>query len=1151
MNAHLRKLTFKTKSKVHIAFALMCACVCAFALLCFAPYSAWADVPSNTLYSQNVSLGIYLTDTTTSTDADGNTVTNNSPSVVVTPEPLVGATTDLGIYLTDSSKDGDFENKPAITGTGDNRKAEIATELGIYLTDTSTNSEGNTNTNTSAAPTTDTNIGITTDLGIYLTDTSTKTDDAGNNVTNTNATPVVPQASVSTDLGIYLTDTSTDSAGNTNTQTAPAPDATSKVEAATDLGIYLTNTDNTANSNGANVGVGTTLSMKIKDAREKTVYTFSLNNKEGASVPDSVSATWADEDKTQADIERYVAASKGEALPAIDEPAVIEDAYHVLNGWDVVHNGAPAGFIPKGEVNTLEVEAGTYQFVANWAGPGYVDFDAAEGTISGSYEGATLDGSKLVYAGKPNATFNARTNFPTVTAPDENKVLSHWEKPDGSVASVSDITKVAYSTSHTTFKAVWKEKQSATIKFDALGAIPNAAFNDVVGKVGDAISAIFPTSATPEKQGYTFNGWYEALLNDDGTPQKDANGNYVLVDGDTAITAFPAEFEKPLTIYVAKWQANASTVVLHANGGTFGAVSEGTLSDDNQTLTLNGKHDDAFTCSAEPTRTNYKFTGWYTDPECSLAAALPTTFVQGDTHLYAGWAIDNANLVNINFDLNYEDKPAGTYKTYTGLPGDSTTDFVFPNNKDDITRPGNNTTRFEFGGWNTQADGSGAYVTALPSVFPEQSVTYYAQWLVKESSVGGDAEARVIFDYNDGTNTTDSVINATAGEEVSTCFTSFPADPARQGYTFVGWADAFGNVYNDISGITGENPYKQALQKALESSKLAAGVTTYVATWAPNIYKIQYVQDTGGTQVMATLPEDGSAAGSAYIYADASSAEIELWTPSFGEGGASKPEGYVFAGWHVGKCGESASALEYKDYNAGDKTDLADLVKLAAAADGRADIDGATNTNAGLIKVVARWTPVYNVAVPIAPTDNIHLELMTDEFESSAASYAIESKTPCKIDLHATSSAELKEGASGTYVLEDVLTRAKKEGTKDLVDYWNLHTYDYALQHDIWFKLKKTSSAPAESGAAERSSNEVLLPLSSGEISVGSVPANESFNFDMSLCYSASGYFKAEPNEVEQRIATITWIAATSTSADGTVGGGQDNTKSYLLTFTS
>ncbi|MBQ9610482.1 MAG: InlB B-repeat-containing protein [Lachnospiraceae bacterium] len=152
-----------------------------------------------------------------------------------------------------------------------------------------------------------------------------------------------------------------------------------------------------------------------------------------------------------------------------------------------------------------------------------------------------------------------------------------------------------------TIYAGW-EPESHTISFESNGG---SSVSSVAGNYGVEISELTDgdTSVVPEKEGYTFAGWYsdEALE----TPYE--------------FTTMPAE---DITLY-AKWDINSYTIRFVTNGESAVEVRSYEYGADVEAL-------------AAPVKEGYTFTGWYSDKKCTKEYVFSTMPAVNVT-VYAGW----------------------------------------------------------------------------------------------------------------------------------------------------------------------------------------------------------------------------------------------------------------------------------------------------------------------------------------------------------------------------------------------------------------------------------------------------------------------------------------------------------------------------------
>jgi len=337
-----------------------------------------------------------------------------------------------------------------------------------------------------------------------------------------------------------------------------------------------------------------------------------------------------------------------------------------------------------------------------------------------------------------------------------------WYSDGNLTTDFSFTTPIA---ADTTLYAKWNIN-SYTVSFDGNGG--SAIADQAVNYNGTAtLPAVAPT-----KTGYTFAGWYS--------------------DSElTTAFSFTTPITADTTLY-AKWNINSYTVSFDSNGGS--AVAD-------QTVDYNG----VTTLPAAPTKTGYKFTGWYSDSGLNTAF-LFTTPITADTTLYAKWNINN---YTVSFDSNGGSAVADQAVNYNGT----------------ATLPAAPTkTGYTFAGW--YSDGN------LTTVFPfttliTANTTLYAKWNINSYTVsfdsnGGSAIANQAVNYN-GTATLPAVA------------------PTKTGYTFAGW-------YSDNELTTA----------FLFTTPITADTTLY-AKWNINSYTVSF-NSNGGTSVAdQTVDYNGTA----------------------------------------------------------------------------------------------------------------------------------------------------------------------------------------------------------------------------------------------------------------------------------------------------
>ncbi|MBS0937933.1 InlB B-repeat-containing protein, partial [Lactiplantibacillus plantarum] len=171
-----------------------------------------------------------------------------------------------------------------------------------------------------------------------------------------------------------------------------------------------------------------------------------------------------------------------------------------------------------------------------------------------------------------------------------------------------------------------------------------------------------------------------------------------------------------------------------------------------------------------PSRDNYIFLGWSTDPNATTPEYTGNQVIQSLSDktlvLYAVWQQGN---YTISYDAN---GGIGTMSDQTAL-----IDEESQLTKNSFNRPG-----YTFQGWNTSKDGTGNSYTDQDSVInlasAGENILLYAIWTADEQTIN--------FDANGGTTTQGSISQATD----STVDLSNVAGATRPGYTFEGWYTA-------------------------------------------------------------------------------------------------------------------------------------------------------------------------------------------------------------------------------------------------------------------------------------------------------------------------------------------------------------------------
>ena len=173
----------------------------------------------------------------------------------------------------------------------------------------------------------------------------------------------------------------------------------------------------------------------------------------------------------------------------------------------------------------------------------------------------------------------------------------------------------------------------------------------------------------------------------------------------------------------AKWTANTYTITFDTVGGS-------------EIAPITQGYGTAITVPADPTREGYTFIGW--------DKAIPTTVPAENMTVTAQWEI---NQYTITFDTAGGSEIAPITQDYgTAITAPA-----------DPTREG-----YTFIGWDK----------AIPTTMPAENMTVTAQWEINQYTI--------TFDTAGGSEITPIT------QDYETAITA-PADPTREGYTFMGW----------------------------------------------------------------------------------------------------------------------------------------------------------------------------------------------------------------------------------------------------------------------------------------------------------------------------------------------------------------------------
>lgn len=244
-----------------------------------------------------------------------------------------------------------------------------------------------------------------------------------------------------------------------------------------------------------------------------------------------------------------------------------------------------------------------------------------------------------------------------------------------------------------------------------------------------------PRPATPERNGYTFTGWY--------TDEACTSAWNFDIDRVT----------KAMTLY-AGWQEELKTeflVTFQPNNG-----------ESNYTVVVPASS--LIPPQASPTMEGYSFIGWYTDEACTNPWNFDTDKVNSDMILFGGWEV---YVEPVPPDCNI------TFRPNNGEP--DTTIIVLTG--EFIPRPTTPIRNgYTFNGWYTDEACTVAWNFEVNKV--EEHMILYGGWEI--APVVEVEEYTITFEPNNGSAST------TVTVEEGTLIPR-PATITREGYTFIGW----------------------------------------------------------------------------------------------------------------------------------------------------------------------------------------------------------------------------------------------------------------------------------------------------------------------------------------------------------------------------
>ena len=261
-------------------------------------------------------------------------------------------------------------------------------------------------------------------------------------------------------------------------------------------------------------------------------------------------------------------------------------------------------------------------------------------------------------------------------------------------------------------------------------------------------------------------------------PDGDTDNYFMWLDGNGNSYEPGGSVPADVTELTVQWTAPTYAVTLNTNGGT---INNGNVT--GYTYGVGA----TLPAADDMTYTGHTFKGWYDNENLT---GSPVTAIGGaETGNKEYWAKWEINPYTITFDTNGGSEIAPITQDYG-------TEITAPDNP---TRKG-----YTFKGWDKE----------IPKTMPAENITVKAQWEINRYTItfdtaGGSEIAPITQDY--GTNIT------------------APADPTREGYTFIGW--------------------DREIPKTMPAENI-----TVTAQWEINQYTITF--DTNGGSEIAPITQD-------------------------------------------------------------------------------------------------------------------------------------------------------------------------------------------------------------------------------------------------------------------------------------------------------
>ncbi|CAN2216067.1 Listeria/Bacterioides repeat [Candidatus Nanopelagicaceae bacterium] len=596
-------------------------------------------------------------------------------------------------------------------------------------------------------------------------------------------------------LKIYAAD------GTTLLQTVSGLSGNSKTITSTEFSAIADNTGYkvgiiaTGDTNNAD-SIVSTLSSAVT-TNKSYVITYSGNNSTGGTTPSA--GAWI---------------TGATATTVAGNTGTLVRTGYTFAGWNSAALGTGTDYVAG---------TGTYGTAADITM--YAKWTA--GAITITYNPDYVGGTNVTESKTADTGFNLRAN--TFARP--GYTFAGWATTSGGSVSKADSASVTVLVD-TTYYAVWTAiKYTVTYNGNSNtgGSIPTDSgeyLNGASVTVKDNLGALVRT-------GYSFKGWTIDAQN-------------------TGTVYLPSLADKTYTVnlanmtFYAMWEKTVYVVSYNGGGGSDTSPSTYSIGD-------------SITLPANPTKSGYTFSGWFTGSTGGSALTSPYAMPgTGNTTLFAQWS-----AIGYTVTYNGNSSDGGTVPT-NGNTYTIGTSVPVVGNTGALTRAG-----YTFAGWTEASNGTGTVLVSGGSITAGASnITFYAKWTPVAYSVTYSTAGST-----SGSAPTDSN-SYNIGNTVSVAAN---VSLVKTGYTFTGWtvaSDGSGTVLNSGNAIT-----------------IATSNVTLYPKWSANTYNVIF--DSNGASGAASKTSDTYTSGGS---------EVTLATV-----GTMAKTGYQFAGWATSTNGTALS----------------------------------------------------------------------------------------------------------------------------------------------------------------------------------------------------------------------------------------------------